>query len=84
MAEKGQEMSAAEKRAKKKYNAKPEQKKARARRNRDRRRAIREGKVKNSGKAGGGGGKDIDHPTKYARGKPRVRSTSENRRDNRR
>ena len=78
MAMKGEKMSASEKRAKKKYNAKPEQKKARARRNRDRRRAMREGKVRK------GDGKDIDHPAGNARGKTRVRYESANRRDNRR
>lgn len=78
MALKGEKMSASEKKAKKKYNAKPASKKARARRNRDRRKAIREGRVKK------GDGKDIDHPAGNARGKTRVRSASANRRDNRR
>jgi hypothetical protein len=75
---KGEKMSDAEHRAKTKYNAKPASKKARARRNRDRRKAIREGRVKK------GDGKDIDHPKGNARGPTRVRSASANRRDNRR
>lgn len=76
MALKGQKMSDAEKRAKKKYNAKPSSKKARARRNHDRRKAIREGRVKK------GDGKDVHHPQGNARGPTRITTESKNRRNN--
>lgn len=64
------------------YNAKPEQKKKRAMRNKARRQAIKEGKVKK------GDGKDIDHKKPLrsggsnAKSNQRVRSKSANRADN--
>lgn len=70
--------SAAQKRARRKYNAKPYVKKKRAENNRARRKAIREGKARK------GDGKDVHH-TKGNKGKPgptRVRSRSANRSDN--
>lgn len=82
MALKGKPMSAAEKRAKKKYNAKPSSKKDRAKRNTARNRAIKAGKAKK------GDGKDIDHKRPLKKGgsnspkNTRVRSRSANRRDN--
>jgi len=66
----------------KKYNAKPDQKKKRAMRNKARRQAIKEGKVKK------GDGKDIDHKKPLRSGgsnsksNQRVRSKSANRADN--
>lgn len=66
----------------KKYNAKPEQKKNRAKRNSSRRKALAEGKVKK------GDNKDIDHKNKLANGgsnsknNTRVRDRSANRADN--
>lgn len=65
----------------KKYNARPEQKKRRAQRNKARRKLEDEGKVKK------GDGKDVDHKNKQTsdNGKKnlRVRSRSANRADNR-
>ncbi len=64
------------------YNAKPDQKKKRAMRNKARRQAIKEGKVKK------GDGKDIDHKKPLRNGgsnskkNQRVRSASANRADN--
>lgn len=66
----------------KKYNAKPDQKKKRAMRNKARRQAIKDGKVKK------GDGKDIDHKKPLrsggsnAKSNQRVRSASANRADN--
>lgn len=66
----------------KKYNAKPDQKKKRAARNKARRQAIKDGRVKK------GDGKDIDHrkPLRSggsnAKSNTRVRSASANRADN--
>jgi hypothetical protein len=63
------------------YNSSPEQKKRRAERNRVRRRALADGKVKK------GDGKDIDHKDKNtandSESNLRVRSVSANRADNR-
>jgi hypothetical protein len=66
----------------KKFNAKPEQKKNRAARNKSRRAAIKAGKVTKGDK------KDIDHKVKLGNGgskklsNTRVRSQSANRADN--
>jgi hypothetical protein len=68
--------------AQKKYNAKPEQKKRRAARNKDRREAEKAGVVSK------GDGKDIDHkdgnPKNHSASNKRVKSASANRSDNRR
>ena len=67
--------SEAQKKARRKYNAKPYVKKKRAENNRARRKAIREGKAKK------GDGKDVHH-TKKNKGKPgptKVISRSKNR-----
>lgn len=65
--------------AQKKYNAKPEQKKRRAQRNKARRKLIREGRVRV------GDGKDIDHnnhnTADMSSGNLTVRSASANRKD---
>ena len=82
MALKGQKMSAAEAKAKKKYNAKPSSKKDRAARNKARAEAIKDGRAKK------GDGKDIDHKKKLKKGgsnaksNTRVRNRSANRKDN--
>lgn len=80
MAMKGQKMSAAEKRAKTKYNAKPEQVKNRMARNNARAKMEREGKVHK------GDGKDVDHknsnPRNNSKSNLRVQSKSTNRRRN--
>lgn len=55
--------SAAQKRARRKYNAKPHAKKKRAENNRARRKAIREGRARK------GDGKDVHH-TKGNKGRP--------------
>jgi len=66
----------------KKYNAKPQQKKNRAKRNGARAEAIKDGRVKKYD------GKDVDHKKKLANGgsnkksNTRVRSASANRSDN--
>lgn len=60
-----------------KYQASEEQKKRRARRNRDRRRAIADGKVKK------GDGKDIHHTDDDNMTGPVVRDRSKNRADKR-
>ncbi|MCP5006598.1 MAG: HNH endonuclease [Planctomycetes bacterium] len=66
----------------KEYNARPEQKKNRAKRNKARAEAAKEGRVKK------GDGKDVDHIKKLANGgsntkaNTRVRSASANRGDN--
>lgn len=68
----------AQRRARRKYNAKPHAKKKRAENNRARRQAIREGRAKK------GDGKDVHH-TKGNNGKPgptKVMSRSKNRSDN--
>jgi hypothetical protein len=65
-----------------KYNAKPEQKKRRAARNKTRRQAEAEGRVSK------GDGKDIDHkdgnPKNQSKSNLRVQSKSTNRSNNRR
>lgn len=65
--------------AQKKYNAKPEQKKRRALRNKTRRKLIREGRVRK------GDGKDIDHkdhnPGNLSSSNLQVQSANVNRRD---
>lgn len=65
--------------AQKKYNAKPEQKKRRAMRNKTRRKLIREGRVRK------GDGKDIDHknhnPADMRASNLQVQSANVNRRD---
>lgn len=82
MAMKGEKQSPAEQKAQKKYNAKPSSKKDRAARNKARRDAIKDGRVRK------GDGKDIDHKKKLKQGgsnaksNTRVRSKSANRRDN--
>lgn len=58
----------------KEYESRPEQKKRRAKRNKDRRKAIREGKVKKGDKT-----KDIHHEDKKNLKKIRVISRSKNR-----
>ena len=80
----GQLKSTATKRSKQQraFNSKPEQKKKRAMRNKARRQAIREGRVKK------GDGKDIDHKRPLrnggsnAKSNQRVRSRRANRSDN--
>lgn len=82
MAMKGQKQSAAEKKAKAKFQKKPSEVKKRVARNKARRHAIKDGRVKK------GDGKDIDHKKKLSQGgsnsksNTRVRSASANRRDN--
>lgn len=84
MAKKGQTKATASKRSKQQraYNSKPEQKKKRAMRNKARRQAIKDGRVKK------GDGKDIDHKKPLrsggsnAKSNTRVRSKSANRKDN--
>lgn len=84
MAKKGEYKASASKRSKqqRKYNSSPQQKKNRAMRNKARRQAIRDGRVKK------GDGKDIDHKKKLKDGgsnsksNTRVRSASSNRADN--
>lgn len=84
MAKKGQMKKNAKKRSvqQRKYNSTPEAKKARAARNKARRQAEKEGKVKK------GDGKDIDHKTPLrnggsnAKSNQRVRSAKANRADN--
>lgn len=82
MALKGKKQSPAEKRAQKKYNAKPSSKKDRAKRNKARRQAIKDGRARK------GDGKDIDHKRPLKKGgsnkksNTRVRSRRANRRDN--
>lgn len=65
-----------------KYNAKPEQKKRRAARNKSRRQAEAEGRVSK------GDGKDVDHkdgnPKNNSKKNLRIKSASANRSDNRR
>lgn len=78
MALKGQKMSPAEKKAKAKFQKKPSEVKKRVQRNKDRRKAIREGKVKV------GDDKHIDHINGDAKGPTRVRSARANVRDNKR
>jgi len=77
---KGQKMSAAEKRAKTKYNAKPEQVANRVSRNQAR------AKMEKAGKVHKGDGKDVDHknmnPKQNGSGNLRVQSASKNRRRN--
>ena len=74
--------SEAQKRARRKYNAKPYVKKKRAKNNKARRMMEREGKVKK------GDGKDVDHRIAQRKGGStarknlRVRSRSANRKDN--
>lgn len=64
------------------YNAKPEQKKNRAKRNKAHNEAVKDGRLKK------GDGKDLDHKVKLANGgsnaksNTRVRSASANRADN--
>lgn len=59
------------------YNSQPEQKKRRAKRNKDRRKAAKAGRVKK------GDGKEVDHLNRRSlSGKTRVVSRSENRRKN--
>lgn len=65
--------SAASKAREKAYQARPEQKKARARRNAARADAMKAGKVKK------GDGKEVDHERSMARGKTRVVSRRTNR-----
>lgn len=80
MAMKGQKMSAAEARAKKKYNAKPEQIARRSARNKARAKLMKEGRVAK------GDGKDVDHkngnPRDASSGNLRVQSKSKNRKRN--
>lgn len=84
MPKKGQFKKNASKRSKqqRKFNSKPEQKKKRAMRNKARRQAQKDGKVKK------GDGKDIDHKKPLrsgggnSKGNLRVRSKSKNRADN--
>ena len=84
MAKKGETKATATERSKRQrvYNSKPEQKANRAKRNKARRQAIREGKVSK------GDGKDIDHKKPLRSGgsnskaNQRVRSASANRKDN--
>lgn len=84
MPKKGETKSNATARSKqqRKYNSTPEQKKKRAMRNKARRQAIAEGKVKK------GDSKDIDHKTPLRKGgsnaksNQRVRSKKANRADN--
>lgn len=84
MAKKGQYKSTASKRSKQQraYNSSPEQKKKRAMRNKARRQALRDGRVKK------GDGKDVDHKQPLrnggsnSKGNTRVRSKSANRADN--
>lgn len=71
-------MSAAEKRAKAKFQKKPSEVRKRVQRNKDRRKAIREGKVRK------GDDKHIDHINGDAKGPTRVRSARANVRDNKR
>ncbi len=78
MAMKGEKMSPAEKKAKAKFQKKPSEVKKRVQRNKDRRKAIREGRVKK------GDGKHIDHINGGAKGPTRVRSERANVRDNKR
>lgn len=67
--------------AQKKYNAKPEQVKRRAARNKSRAEMIKAGKVRK------GDGKDVDHknhnPMDRSKGNLRVQSASKNRSNNR-
>ena len=84
MAGDGKKKATATKRSKQQraFNGKPEQKKKRAQRNKARREAIKEGRVKK------GDGKDVDHKKPLRRGgsnaksNTRVRSKSANRADN--
>jgi len=73
--------TAGRKAAQKKYNAKPEQKKRRAARNKTRRQMEAAGKVRK------GDGKDVDHknhnPMDRSKGNLRVQSKSKNRSNNR-
>lgn len=73
--------TAGRKAAQKKYNAKPEQVKRRAARNKTRAKLMREGKVRK------GDGKDVDHknhnPMDQSKGNLRVQSKSKNRSNNR-
>jgi hypothetical protein len=78
MAMKGEKMSPAEKRAKAKFQKKPSEVRKRVQRNKDRRKAMREGKVKK------GDGKHVDHINGDAKGPTRIRSERANVRDNKR
>lgn len=82
MAKKTLPNTAGRKAAQKKYNAKPEQKKRRAQRNKTRRMMEKAGRVRK------GDGKDVDHkngnPSDQSKGNLRVKSASANRSDNRR
>ena len=79
MAMKGEKMSPAERRAKAKFQKKPSEVRKRVQRNKDRRKAIREGKVRKGDKS-----KHIDHINGDAKGPTRVRSARANVRDNKR
>lgn len=80
MALKGKKQSSSEKKAQKKYNAKPSSKKDRAARGRARYAAEKEGRVKK--------GQDLDHKKKLKQGgsnaksNTKARSVSANRKDN--
>lgn len=78
MAMKGEKMSPSEKKAKAKFQKKPSEVKKRVQRNKDRRKALREGKVHK------GDDKHIDHINGDAKGPTRVRSARANVRDNKR
>jgi hypothetical protein len=63
----------------KEYNAKPEQKKNRAQRNRDRAKAVKSGQASVKKNSPGRSGSDVSHASKGAKGKYRMEGSNANR-----